>query len=1107
MSFLRPSPNLPQAAGTVDAKHNSGYKAADVVALGWGRDLFPSKWVSDKYDKHTQRAGDNRPEWQYCSIAAVYRKGPIDYVGKVFRDGAEITNFNYTFSDGEESHEFTINPSLASGRAWTAVVHRGTSDASTSGVTNLNAQTGQSHPPMRDYVWIEWKNIDLGQNTALPSLAVEFGKKTPAIDEFAAGMSDPYGVNPFAATYALLREATGGDFDSSLFDLVHWGTQAAALEADGVSGRTGDLVHCHPSFTSPITVGDAVSQILAYVDGYLYTQNGKLRVGWFPSAAVDAGALPEISEHDLETKPGGGGFPDWNEGATSVVVVFKSVEKDYGEDAARYNAPANRENNISGDPARKERPFIHDAAQAAAIAAEGASESSSGEITTDLTVFKSRAVDGSSMLVPGDLVNWDYGPHSLDLVCRVIARRLVMGQASDVLTIARERGAFPRPYVAAVDARVAPADDDPGEIDTADVRLWLMPSGLTDLRQIAPLVDRTKRTIYRVDLHLSADGASPWENILDSRFFAAKGAVHTAGIDDNDTTVRITSTSVDFERMAAQSAIGQLDDTLLLLIGDELHSVGTITTISTNVYDLTILRGRRGTTAAAHSVSDVCWLFYRDEIDSVEHQEFYRVRDGSNVYDAGIAEKFFKLQLFTATVDGEAKPDDPGISLVLPDLSADVTTGYTIVLTNEAHTVAADDAGTVVAGQLGSGSTAKTDVKVFRGNTALTAVTSSPNSDQFSIALGTLTNTTATKEDADTVRCDTLTAENGTIAITVSVAGVITITKLFTVAKAYKGTTGATGSTGATGATGDTGPGVVYRGPYSAGGAYSHTSTRRDVVSHGGSYYLANNTGKNGLTTWGTPGVADWASFGATFSSVATDILLTVDATILKTLVMGDGATANAGIIRSNGASAFATGTGYWLNPRNGSNLTEFRVGNPSGAYMSWDGSALIVASASIAAPTITGGLLKMNGASTLCSDTVDGSDTGIIRVNGGGADGVNRGGQLDLLGNEYTTVGGLNGSILLSPGAHANGTVRLRDNALNDRLIISTGPSVDVMGCNQRWFNSGGSQVSRVDAANGDYVTTGGIIYSSRGTERIEINVNGGSLEFLVNGSVFATI
>jgi hypothetical protein len=58
---------------------------------------------------------------------------------------------------------------------------------------------------------------------------------------------------------------------------------------------------------------------------------------------------------------------------------------------------------------------------------------------------------------------------------------------------------------------------------------------------------------------------------------------------------------------------------------------------------------------------------------------------------------------------------------------------------------------------------------------------------------------------------------------------------------------------------------------------------------------------------------------------------------------MGDGTTADGGIFRSNGASSFSSGAGYHLNPRNSSysNLATFRVGDPAGGQLSYDGTSV----------------------------------------------------------------------------------------------------------------------------------------------------------------------
>ncbi|MES2692796.1 MAG: hypothetical protein V4773_04930 [Verrucomicrobiota bacterium] len=688
---------------------------------------------------------------------------------------------------------------------------------------------GQTHPPYRRHAWIEWIDLDLGQgSSALPDLQVEFGRKTPAIGDYTAGGFGQWGVNPFAAIHALLTSETGFGIDPAYFDAAEWAAQCSALETTGVAQRTSALTYCHPVFKSAQTADALLSATLINVDGFLYADGGRFRIGWFPSQAPDVGALPDITEHDLEGAPTGTNFPDWNRGASAVTIIFRDFDRHYEDVPALCPAPSNSDIGVAATPARAERPMIHVNVaaesgseeepdwppQASLIAAEIAASRESAESTVTLPVLKSRAVnDDGSPLMPGDLFVWDYAPHSLDLVMRVVGRRIRAGETSDLIEAIPERGQFPLPYVPPVDDRVLPTPAAPGEIVEADVRLWLLPNGLSGgLRKIAPLVNRAHRGIYRVDLHLSTAGSSPWSVILDSRFFAAKCVLANGGtLGSGAGTVRVTSTSVDFPRMAAQDAVAQADDTLCVLIDNEVCSVGAITVVSPGTYDLAILRGRRGTTVASHLDGGTAFLFYRAEQTSVEHVEFYRVRDGSNLYNAGIATKYFKFQLFTVDADGLAKPDDPGMDLQLPDLSPDESMGYTVSLTNVAHTVACANDGTVIAGQLGASSLAKTDVKVFRGSTALTAVASAPNSDQYSISLGTQTGCAGAKEDHDTVRGDTLTAETGTIEIVVNIAGVIPLSQVFTLTKVRAGATGTTGSAGSTGPTGATGSTVERR--------------------------------------------------------------------------------------------------------------------------------------------------------------------------------------------------------------------------------------------------------------------------------------------------------
>lgn len=149
-----------------------------------------------------------------------------------------------------------------------------------------------------------------------------------------------------------------------------------------------------------------------------------------------------------------------------------------------------------------------------------------------------------------------------------------------------------------------------------------------------------------------------------------------------------------------------------------------------------------------------------------------------------------------------------------------------------------------------------------------------------------------------------------------------------------------------------------------------------------------------------------------------------------QSLTISDGSTPGSGIIQSSG---FVSGSSGWQIK--GSGDAEF--------------NSLTVRNGILNTPRITGvgsnGWIKLDGASLISSTTSDGSDNSIIRVNGGGGDGDTRGGQIDLLGNEYTTVAGYNGSVLLTPGNVTNGTVRLRSKGGSDRLIVRDDGDVKV--------------------------------------------------------------
>ncbi len=165
------------------------------------------------------------------------------------------------------------------------------------------------------------------------------------------------------------------------------------------------------------------------------------------------------------------------------------------------------------------------------------------------------------------------------------------------------------------------------------------------------------------------------------------------------------------------------------------------------------------------------------------------------------------------------------------------------------------------------------------------------------------------------------------------------------------GSGGTSGSGGTAGTAGGPGPGVVYRGPWTEGVQYFRDpaspslATRRDVVKgSNGQYYICKLTYTPTDTTTkpitGANYTTYWEPFGATFSSVATDILLAQDATITRGLVIGTDGLTN-GFIRSTGATSLTTGTapGFYLQQdgqfRFGQNVAS---GEP---YIYWNNAVL----------------------------------------------------------------------------------------------------------------------------------------------------------------------
>jgi hypothetical protein len=228
---------------------------------------------------------------------------------------------------------------------------------------------------------------------------------------------------------------------------------------------------------------------------------------------------------------------------------------------------------------------------------------------------------------------------------------------------------------------------------------------------------------------------------------------------------------------------------------------------------------------------------------------------GSGTYDAFDEVNIYGLKQGTDGDDGD--DGDPG---------ADGSDAYTVILTNESHTLPTTNTGTVT--YTGSG----TSIIVYKGSTELNSVTTTPSTNQFKVTVTSDTNITV---GAQTVTgnpsvfavASACTANTANIVFSVNIENTVTIPKIQSFSKSIEGAVGADGDPGDPGDNGRrTATGMVH---------YNAASSTAPTGPDDGSTTFTFNTGvMSGMRSGWQMGAPTYASgnsnkyWYATFSSL-----------------------------------------------------------------------------------------------------------------------------------------------------------------------------------------------------------------------------------------------
>lgn len=500
-----------------------------------------------------------------------------------------------------------------------------------------------AHPAYRHQCPVIAEDLRLQDSGTVPIVRVTFDRApTPELGAFAPQAS----AGGESMVAGILELATNPIFGVGLpvarFTAAEWEALSAAVIA-----RVG----CHAPFLDRAQpFRDVVRDLQGYYDGFCRIENGKLRPGFFPHDGTVPGGLTELSVHDITERPRGEAETP-SDTVNDVLVVWRDASDLFKEKPASGSDSANVEARRANEPRVLKMPAIITFAQAQAYADEAAATGAEGAWGGELRVRRPRAVwGGGAPLRAGDNFNLDLIEPQVDQVCR-ITKRMDPYSGPVQLEVRAEPGVYPTPYVPPADLRPDIGAVLPLEISQARV-LELTPDlAGTPLGIPAAFLAKRPRSEFEGAALTGANvlGFNVWYGGAAGASYELLGAMPGWGVRGvvreaiasatADLTVKLTldADNLDLGRLAAQSAAGQANDNLLVVIGDELFSVAAIGIAGLD-YDLTCKRVRLGSLPAAHDVNDEAWLVWRDELRPFLHSDF--IEDTS---------RYFKLQPYTQT--------------------------------------------------------------------------------------------------------------------------------------------------------------------------------------------------------------------------------------------------------------------------------------------------------------------------------------------------------------------------------------------------------------------------------------------------------------------------
>lgn len=502
------------------------------------------------------------------------------------------------------------------------------------------------HPAYRGQIRVVIKRYYCGSSgTQVPNTRIGMEREPrPEVGSFPYINSDQ-GQSLVAGFLELATNPIfGAEIPADVFPAAAWEETSQAVAA---------AAGCHAPFIDrPSPLRDIAKDFSTYYDGFFRLEDGKIRPGFFPRNGTLPPNLATLGIHDFTERPATRATAV-SAAFNSIVVTYRDRTNLFAETPANGSAADHVEAVDGHEPEKMDMLAIIDPAQAQRFADDAASLAAEGEEAIEGAILRTaRAVHpGGEPLLPGDMAMTTILGLGVEMPVRV-TRRVDPYQAEPELDFLREPGFYPQAPSTPPDTRPAIEVTKPQAI--AQARVFELPADLAGTPiglHIAVLAKRpistsesgtmTAHNIIGFSIWYSPAGSS-YDWLGSTTGWAVRGQVdwqlampHPDG--SIDLRITLDEDNIDLSRIDPQSDTAREDNTLLLIIDDEVFSIGAIT-IDNYAYTFTCLRARCGTHATAHAAGAEAWIVFRDELARLKHATF-----------ASNQTRNFKLQPYAAT--------------------------------------------------------------------------------------------------------------------------------------------------------------------------------------------------------------------------------------------------------------------------------------------------------------------------------------------------------------------------------------------------------------------------------------------------------------------------